>query len=178
MLAKCSGLLEQSTSFFDLTTYLELQPIQALLGRAGVNITEKLESARAAAKIWDEDIPLITDYNYNDIIVEEEFDSLEEERDRVWFIIMYVPSFTNLSTRRNLYLDSSISSAQTEGISKYVDEQFDKAFKLSQESGDLSHVRWGRIDYMNVTAITTKWNVWRFVFLSLRDCPQLSLCSS
>ncbi|PAV21035.1 hypothetical protein PNOK_0366200 [Pyrrhoderma noxium] len=141
--AKAKGL----ASLFDLSTYLELPPVQALLGRAGVNITEKLESARAAAKVWDERIPLITDYNYNDVIVEEEFDTLEEERDRVWFIII------------------SITSVQNEGVSKYVDEQFDKAFNLAQESGELPHVRWGRIDYMNVTTITTKWNVWRAPFL-------------
>ena len=90
--AKAKGL----ASLFDLSTYLELPPVQALLGRAGVNITEKLESARAAAKVWDERIPLITDYNYNDVIVEEEFDTLEEERDRVWFIIMFVLSTTTI----------------------------------------------------------------------------------
>lgn len=60
-------------------------------------------------------------------------------------------------------LNSSVTSAQREGISKFVDEQFDLAFNLTQEAGDLSHVRWGRIDYMNVTAITTKWAVWRYV---------------
>ena len=26
------------------------------------------------------------------------------------------------------------------------------------------HVKWGRIDYINVTALTTKWGVWQYVF--------------
>ena len=59
----------------------------------------------------------------------------------------------------------TVSSAQREGISRFVDEQFDIAYNLTQEAKDLQHVRWGRIDYMNVTAITTKWNVWRAPFL-------------
>jgi hypothetical protein len=28
------------------------------------------------------------------------------------------------------------------------------------EKGDIPHVRFGRIDYINVTSITTKWAVW------------------
>jgi len=98
-------------------------------------------------EIWDRRIPLITDDNYKDLVEEEEFGSLEEEKDRLWFIVI------------------SVTSAQREGISKFVDEQFDMAYNLTQEAGDLSHVRWGRIDYMNVTAITTKWAVWRAPYL-------------
>ncbi len=56
-------------------------------------------------------------------------------------------------------------SAQNEGISRFVDGEFDKAFNLTMHENDLPNVRWGRIDYMNVTALTTKWVVWRYVFL-------------
>ncbi|KAI5123391.1 hypothetical protein M0805_006099 [Coniferiporia weirii] len=134
-------------SLFDLSTYLETGPVKALFSRVGVNITEKLEAAREQTKIWDERIPLITDDSYEDLVVEEHFETLEEEKDRLWFIVI------------------SVSAAQREGISKFVDEQFDKAFGLTQEAADLSHVRWGRIDYMNVTALTTRWGIWRAPFL-------------
>lgn len=148
-------------SIFDLSSYLEFGPIKALFSRAGVNITEKLEAARELAKIWDERIPLIDDTNYEDIVVEEQFESLEEEKDRIWFIAMYVRALLDVARANNYF--STVSSAQREGISRFVDEQFDKAFQLTQEAGDLQHIRWGRIDYMNVTRITTKWNVWRSV---------------
>lgn len=81
---------EQQRSLFDLSTYLETEPLKSLFNRAGVNITERLEAARKEAKFWDERIPLITDDNYEDLIVEEKFSSLEEERDRVWFLVMFV----------------------------------------------------------------------------------------
>ena len=60
-------------------------------------------------------------------------------------------------------LDSSVTTAQPQGVSKYADEQFDAAFNLTQIENDLPNVRWGRIDYINVTTITTKWNVWQCV---------------
>ena len=50
---------------------------------------------------------------------------------------------------------------QQGGISRLVDEQFDAAYNESVIAGDLPDVRWGRIDYMNVTYITTKWNIWQ-----------------
>ncbi|KLO08517.1 hypothetical protein SCHPADRAFT_908550 [Schizopora paradoxa] len=134
-------------SLFDLTTYLESGPLKALFSRAGVNITEKLEESRALNKIWDERIPFINDDNYEEMIVNEEFESLEEERDRVWFLVI------------------TVSSAQNEGISRYVDSEFDNAYNLTLQENDLPNVRWGRIDYMNVTALTTKWAVWRAPYL-------------
>lgn len=56
-----------------------------------------------------------------------------------------------------------MTTAQPQGVSKYADEQFDAAFNLTQIENDLPNVRWGRIDYINVTTITTKWNVWQCV---------------
>ena len=56
------------------------------------------------------------------------------------------------------------SSAQTTGrspMSKGLDENFDSAYNTSIIEGDLPDVRWARIDYLNVTYLTTKWNVWQ-----------------
>lgn len=41
------------------------------------------------------------------------------------------------------------------------DKKFDEAYDLTVKAKDLKQVKWGRVDYMNVTAITTKWGVWR-----------------
>jgi hypothetical protein len=49
-----------------------------------------------------------------------------------------------------------------------VDESFDAAYNYTLEKGDLEHVRFGRIDYLDVTAITTKWVVWSCVYVSHR----------
>ena len=78
-----------SKSPFDFSSILEVGPLKALFQKAGVNISEKLEAARQSVKIWDDRINLITDDNYRDLIVDEKFSSLEEERDRVWFLVMY-----------------------------------------------------------------------------------------
>lgn len=83
-------------SIFDLSSYLEAGPLKALFSRAGVNITEKLEAARELAKIWDERIPLIDDSNYEDMVVEEQFETLEEEKDRLWFIAMCVSALLDV----------------------------------------------------------------------------------
>ncbi|KAN0097133.1 hypothetical protein V8E55_001579 [Tylopilus felleus] len=91
--------------------------------------------------VWDERIPLITDSNYADLIVNEKM-TPEEEEERVWFIVI------------------TSTAGQPEGISKFVDESFDAAYNYTLEKGDLDHVRFGRIDYLDVTAITTKWVVW------------------
>lgn len=58
---------------------------------------------------------------------------------------------------------SSVTSAKQDGVSKFLDDVFDSAYNKTQLEGDLPHVRWGRIDYLNVTAITTKWVVWQYV---------------
>ncbi len=57
-----------------------------------------------------------------------------------------------------------MGAQQQGGISKVVDKQFDEAYNITLVEGDLPDVRWGRIDYVNVTYITTKWNVWQYVF--------------
>jgi hypothetical protein len=130
---------------FDTTTILKSGPSVALFNRFGINITERMESA-SLAKIWDERVPLITDDNYEDLIVNEALTE-QEEIDRVWIIAI------------------SVTSQRSDGVSKILDNVFDSAFNESQITGDLQHVRWGRMDYLNVTRITTKWAVWQAPYL-------------
>ncbi|KAJ2991139.1 hypothetical protein NUW54_g8276 [Trametes sanguinea] len=46
-----------------------------------------------------------------------------------------------------------------------VDQSFDDAFNQTVIAKDLPNVRWGRIDYLNVTYLTTKWAVWTGPYL-------------
>ena len=77
------------SSLLDLTNLLQTGPAKAFFGSIGVNITEKIALAQEQTKIWDPRIPLITDDNYESMIVEEKFETLEEETNRVWFFVMY-----------------------------------------------------------------------------------------
>lgn len=56
-----------------------------------------------------------------------------------------------------------MTAAKQEGVSKYLDQVFDSAYNQTLLAGDLPNVKWGRIDYLNVTYITTKWGVWQYV---------------
>jgi hypothetical protein len=56
-------------------------PLSALSSVIGLNFTG------TPPMVWDERIPLITDSNYADRIVNEKM-TPEEEEERVWFIIM------------------------------------------------------------------------------------------
>ncbi|KAI0089288.1 hypothetical protein BDY19DRAFT_906182 [Irpex rosettiformis] len=125
-------------------------PLNSLLAKAGINLTASLEAAAAAQDgLWDERIPLIHDDNFNEVIVNEQLTS-EEEKERLWFLV--------IST-------TSSGSNQQGGISKIIDREFDAAYNETVLANDLPHVKWGRIDYLNVTYLTTKWNVWRAPFL-------------
>jgi hypothetical protein len=42
-----------------------------------------------------------------------------------------------------------------------VDDEFDKAYNTSLVGKDLPNIKWGRIDYMTVTRVTTEWMVWK-----------------
>lgn len=55
---------------------------------------------------------------------------------------------------------STTTASGQEGVSKFVDSVFDSAYDISVKTGDLPNIRWGRIDYLNVTVLTTKWAVW------------------
>lgn len=71
-----------------MQNFLSSAPVSALFDKAGINITERLANAQIN-NFWDPRIPLITDENWEDILVHEELTE-EEEKDRVWFILMYV----------------------------------------------------------------------------------------
>jgi len=77
----------QGQSRFDLSYILSSGPVSRFLNRFGVNITERLEAARAFPEIWDSRIPLVTDDNFNELIADEELTD-EEEKQRVWLLIM------------------------------------------------------------------------------------------
>ncbi|KAJ7579751.1 hypothetical protein C8J56DRAFT_834456 [Mycena floridula] len=127
-------------SIFDLERLLSSEPLAKLFSKAGINITEKLAIANDNG--WDPRIPLITDNNFNELIVNEALTE-EEEKERVWAIVV------------------SAATAREGGVSKFVDEMFDDSYNMSVIADDLPNVRWGRIDYLNVTYVTTKWGVWQ-----------------
>jgi hypothetical protein len=77
------------SSLFDMNKILSSGPVKGLFDKAGINITERLEAA--AVSPWDDRIPLITDENYHDMVVNEAM-TPEEERDRVWVIVVCVPT--------------------------------------------------------------------------------------
>jgi hypothetical protein len=74
--------------YLDVNEILMLEPVAKIFNGFGVNITERVERARAElAGLWNLDIPLITDENYGSMIVNETLTE-EQERERVWFLIM------------------------------------------------------------------------------------------
>ncbi|KAI0677258.1 hypothetical protein C8Q78DRAFT_960338 [Trametes maxima] len=142
--ASPASTLKSLTSLLDVNRLLTSGPVASLFGKIGVNITDAV--AKGAASPWDERVPLLTDENFDDVVVREVLTE-QEEKDRVWFIII------------------SVSAGQNNAVSKFVDESFDKAFNETVITGDLPNVRWGRIDYINVTYLTTKWAIWTGPYL-------------
>ncbi|KAI0660703.1 hypothetical protein C8Q70DRAFT_912511 [Cubamyces menziesii] len=133
------------TSLFDVNRLLTSGPVASLFGRLGLNITDAV--SRSAASPWDPRIPLLSDENFEEVVVREALTE-EEERDRVWFIIVSVTA-----------------GGQNNALSQMVDQSFDEAFNRTVIAGDLPNVRWGRIDYLNVTYLTTKWSIWTGPYL-------------
>lgn len=78
----------EGESRFSLSYILSTGPAAQLFNRLGINITERLEAAKNNSEIWDGRIPLITDDNYNDFIVNEVLTE-EEEKNRVWLLIVW-----------------------------------------------------------------------------------------
>lgn len=148
-----SGLSE----LFSLHTLLTWSPVASLLEHLGVNITEHVALTRA--RLWDERITLITDDNFQELVVREPLTE-EQVKDRVWIVIMY-RFLASCVLRNGLRMASSVTAAQQDGISKYMDQVFDSAYNETLHGNDLPNIRWGRIDYLNVTYLTTKWNVWQ-----------------
>ncbi|KAG9039502.1 hypothetical protein FRB95_009082 [Tulasnella sp. JGI-2019a] len=132
---------------FDVETLLTTGPIAKLISKAGVNVTEKFEEAKrvAAETGWHLDIPLITDDNYKGLIVDEKLNEAQLEK-RVWLILVTVPN---------------------DPLAKLTDEKFDATYNLTRVSLEkaLPHVKFGRINYLDVTYLTTKWSVWKAPYL-------------
>ncbi|KAF9236201.1 hypothetical protein BU15DRAFT_77174 [Melanogaster broomeanus] len=127
------GIMPPKSSFLD--KLVTDGPVSAVTSLIGLNISGTPDVS------WDPRIPLITDSNYVDMIVNESMTPEEEEK-RVWFLVI------------------TVTGGQTDGISNFVDNSFDAAYNHTLENGGLEHVRFGRIDYLDVTSITTKWAVW------------------
>jgi hypothetical protein len=72
---------------FDVKNILSSGPVVSLFARFGVNITERVGRI-ANTKYWDDRVPLITDGNYGNLIVNETM-TASEEKNRMWFIVMY-----------------------------------------------------------------------------------------
>ncbi|KAK7033535.1 hypothetical protein VNI00_012759 [Paramarasmius palmivorus] len=140
------------SELLDLNGILTSEPVAALFQKAGINITERLSKARESP--WDPRIPLITDANYEEIIVNETLTE-EEEKKRTWLLLV------------------SGDLTHAGGISQFVDQVYDEAFNETLIANDLPDLRWGRIDYLNVTYLTTKWAVWQApMFVIIKDRGQ------
>ncbi|KAG8759235.1 hypothetical protein FRC14_006398 [Serendipita sp. 396] len=128
-----------SPSPFDWTKLVSEGPIGSLFQLAGVNVTERLEQAKQAAAVppFDERVPMITDENYEELILNPDSPS-----DETWFLVV------TLGTSRD-------------PASKPMDEAYDNAFNTTVYQKDLPNVKWGRIDYMTVTRLTTEWMIWK-----------------
>jgi len=125
-----------------LESFLTSNAVSSVLVRFGINVTEHLAAAREGIPLrFTDSIPLITDENYEEAILNEQFSSPEEERDRVWAIF--------------------VSIGSQDPISSYFDSTFDGAYNLTRDAADAPNVRWGRVDYLDVTEITTRWGIWK-----------------
>ena len=71
-------------SYLDTEKLLKTKQAQYLFEKLGMNITEKLDQAKG---IWDDRIQLITDDNYEALIVNEPLTE-EEESERVWCLVI------------------------------------------------------------------------------------------
>lgn len=66
-----------ATSFLDTL----ISPVSTLASLLGLNISTTQDHG------WDKRVPLITDSNYVDVVVNEEL-TAEEEEERLWFLVM------------------------------------------------------------------------------------------
>jgi hypothetical protein len=74
---------------FHWSKILTQGPIGDALLKVGLNFTAARELAEhRKANMWDKRIPLVTDDNYQSLIVNETFSNEEEERERVWFLVV------------------------------------------------------------------------------------------
>lgn len=66
-------------------------PFARVIERLGFNVTAHLAAAREGmpTRFYTE-IPLLTDENYEEDLMNEQFSSFEEEEERVWAVMVYV----------------------------------------------------------------------------------------
>lgn len=84
-----TGTVPPAETPFHWSKILTEGPIGNALLKVGLNYTAAREEAeRRKANMWDRRIPLITDDNYESLIVNETFSDEEEEKERVWFLIV------------------------------------------------------------------------------------------
>ena len=84
-----AGAAPPAEAPFHWSKILTEGPIGNALLKVGLNYTAAREEAeRRRANMWDKRIPLITDENYGSVIVNEAFSNEEEERERIWFLIV------------------------------------------------------------------------------------------
>ena len=72
----------------------------------------------------------------------------------MWALVVYVVLSMVEEQETDDTTNSTVSANRQEPLSKIVDEMFDSAYNKTLEENDLPHVRWGRIDYFNVTYLT------------------------
>ncbi|EIW63122.1 uncharacterized protein TRAVEDRAFT_43427 [Trametes versicolor FP-101664 SS1] len=95
------SMFKSFTSLLGLNRLLDADgPVASLFGKMGVNVAEAI--APSTVSSWDLRIPLITDDNFDEIIVHEEL-TPKEEAARVWFLVI------------------SVAAGQNSAISKLVD---------------------------------------------------------
>ena len=152
-----------SSGQFAWSSLLTSGPIGKLFASSGINMTEKLlEAQRTANDLpWDERIPMIRDDNFQQLIFNETFATQEEEEARLWFLVVYATHKIQHHGTETRIASSTTTNQQRTGTSAIVDKEFNGAYNISVNENTLPHVRWGRIDYLNVTRLTTRWGVWR-----------------
>lgn len=79
------GVPSSLSELFSVDTLLTLSPVASLFEYFGVNITERIVLTKA--HLWDERITLITDDNFQELVVRESLTE-EQEKDRVWIVVM------------------------------------------------------------------------------------------
>jgi hypothetical protein len=74
-----------SPGSFDWTDFLQKGPIGSLFQLAGIDVTQHLDAAkqRAAQKPYDTRVPMITDENYESLILDP-----ANGNDKTWFLIV------------------------------------------------------------------------------------------
>ncbi|CDZ97221.1 hypothetical protein [Phaffia rhodozyma] len=117
----------------------------------GVKVKLAEEAVKAVENDKIEGMIRLTDENYDELVEFEDLTS-EEEEDRVWCVLIH--------------------GAKTDSLSEMFWKAHLGAKNVSLgDPHELDRVKFARIDYLNVTSVLTRWNVWKppyIVFVSDR----------